>query len=466
MGLRFRLARYHILAILMLAALILPPSSSLPVAAGDPTNVQLAAQPLLSGFTLPTYMVPAGDGSGRLFVVEQAGRIQLIKSGTKQGTPFLDISSLVAYTVGGERGLYTVAFSPHYATDGNFYVNYARFSSDASQLGDIILARYHVSANADVADVARAQILLTVPHHQFSNHNGGTVAFGPDGYLYMSIGDGGSGGDPNGNGQNTQVLLGKMLRLDVSGVGAYTIPPSNPFVGNAAAGAPEVWAYGLRNPWRYSFDAPSGTLFIGDVGQNLFEEVDAVSAPVTPTGLNTHIPAVNFGWRTMEGNHCYDPVHPSTPLPSCNEAGLTLPVREYDHTTGDCAITGGFVYRGTRYPSLIGLYLYADYCSGRIWSLDQPSQGVWRNTLLLDTPYNIDSFGTDESGELYITTLGSGVGGNSIFQLVDNAVARAPAPHATATNISTPAPAPVPTSRPVTVSNSNTPTPLPAPTRH
>jgi len=457
MGLRFRLARYHILAILMLAAVILPPSPSLPVAAGDPTNVQLAAQPFLAGFALPTYMVPAGDGSGRLFLVEQAGRIQLIKNGTKQGTPFLDISSLVAYVVGGERGLYTVAFSPHYATDGNFYVNYARFSTDPLQLGDIILARYHVSANADVADAGSAQILLTVPHHLFSNHNGGTVAFGPDGYLYMSIGDGGSGGDPNGNGQNTQVLLGKMLRLDVSGAGGYTIPPTNPFVGNAMAGAPEVWAYGLRNPWRYSFDAPSGTLFIGDVGQNLYEEVDAV--PITAAGLN-------YGWNTTEGLHCYNPAT------GCSLAGITLPVREYSHkdandsSTGDCAITGGFVYRGTRYPSLIGLYLYADYCTGRIWSLDQSTPGVWRNTLLLDTPYNINSFGTDESGELYITTLGSGTSGNSIFHLVDNAIARAPTPHVTATNISTPAPAPVPTGRPVTVSNPNTPTPLPAPARH
>ncbi len=415
MGLRFRSIRAIFAVVLVSGTLIWP--ASLPVshvAAGDPTAVQLVAQPFLSGFSAPLYVTHAGDGSGRLFVVEQAGRIQLVKNGVKQATPFLDISSLVSYVAGGERGLYTIAFHPLYVSNGFFYVNYARASSDPNELGDIVLARYHVSANPDVADPASAQIVLVVPHHTYSNHNGGTVAFGPDGYLYLSIGDGGSGGDPNGNGQNTHVLLAKLLRLDVNpvhlaGNTTYVIPSTNPFYGNAAAGLPEIWAYGLRNPWRYSFDLPTGQLFIGDVGQNLFEEVDV--EPVATAGLN-------YGWNTMEGNHCYNPAT------GCTMTGLTLPALEYPHPDGsgngaaNCAVTGGFVYRGTRYPPLVGLYLYADYCSGRIWALDQPTPGgAWRNTLLLQAPYFINSFGEDQSGELYFTTLGSGTGGNSIIHL-------------------------------------------------
>jgi len=423
MGPRFRFVRAIFAVVLVSGALVWPASSPVSrVAASDPTAVRLVAQPFLSGFSAPQYVMHAGDGSGRLFVVEQAGRIQLVKNGVKQATPFLDISSLVTYAAGGERGLYTVAFHPQYTTNGFFYVNYARYSSDPNQLGDIVLARYHVSANADVADPTSAQIVLIVPHHTYANHNGGTVAFGPDGYLYFSIGDGGSGGDPNGNGQNTHVLLAKLLRLDINQNDPirgtpYAIPPTNPFAGNAAAGEPEIWAYGLRNPWRYSFDPPSSQLFIGDVGQNLFEEVDV--EPVTTAGLN-------YGWNVMEGNHCFNPADFNTPLSSCTITGLTLPVREYTHPDSsgngapDCAVVGGFVYRGTRYPPLVGLYLYADYCSGRIWALDQPTPvGAWRNTLLLQAPYFINSFGEDQSGELYFTTLGSGTGGNSIIHLAN-----------------------------------------------
>jgi len=414
MGPRFRFIRAVFALVLVSGAFMWPASSpTFHAAAGDPTAVRLVAQPFLSGFSAPQYVMHAGDGSGRLFVVEQAGRIQLVKNGVKQATPFLDISSLVTYAAGGERGLYTIAFHPQYVANGFFYVNYTRYSSDPNQLGDVVLARYHVSANPDTADPASAQIVLVVPHHTYSNHNGGTVAFGPDGYLYFSIGDGGSGGDPNGNGQNTQVLLAKLLRLDINQIDTvrgtpYAIPDTNPFATNGK-GAPEVWAYGLRNPWRYSFDPPTGQLFIGDVGQNLYEEVDAEPAAT---------PGLNYGWNVMEGNHCYNPAT------GCTMTGLTLPVLEYPHlnsngnSTGDCAIIGGFVYRGTRYPSLVGLYLYADYCSGRIWALDQPTlNGPWRNTLLLKAPYFISSFGEDQSGELYFTTLGSGTGGNSIIHL-------------------------------------------------
>jgi glucose/arabinose dehydrogenase len=335
-----------------------------------------------SGFNQPVNIAHAGDGSGRIFVVEKAGVIKLVRNGTVSATPFLDISGLVQ-SAGGEQGLLGVAFPPGFSTKQYFYVDYTGLSGVT---GDTVVARYPVNVNPDVADPAGGVTILTQAQ-PFENHNGGHLAFGPDGFLYVALGDGGSGGDPFNNAQNLAVLLGKILRIDVeSGVSPYTIPTGNPF--NS-----EVWAYGLRNPWRFSFDRGTGDLFIADVGQNQFEEVNF--QPAASSG------GENYGWNIMEGMHCFTD-------PACSQAGLTLPVAEYDHLSGDCSVTGGFVYRGTQYPSLQGIYLYGDFCSGRIWGLRRNGL-VWENQLLLDTTLNISSFGEDEAGNLYVADMTAGV---------------------------------------------------------
>ncbi len=393
-------------ALVVVALLVVP---SLPasggVVAADPAAVKLITSSFVGGFSAPVYATHAGDGSGRLFVVEQTARLRIIKNGARLDTPFLDLTSVVA--VGGERGLFSVAFHPQYAANGYLYVNYTSKAVGGRQLGDLVLARYRVStANPDIADPASEQIVLTIPHSGQTNHNGGTVAFGPDGYLYWSTGDGGGGGDTYNNGQrlvsdpadrNRDARLGKLLRLDVDGGSPYAIPPGNPFAGVGNTGADEIWAYGLRNPWRFAFDfgASPAMLYIGDVGQGLYEEVNAV--PAASAG-------VNYGWKTREGAHCYN-------APTCSTAGLTDPVWEYAHGTGDCSITGGFVYRGAKYPQMVGLYLYADYCTGRVWGLDR-SGGTTRHALLLDTPYQVTSFGQGEDGELYLLH-----GGGTIYRL-------------------------------------------------
>jgi glucose/arabinose dehydrogenase len=326
----------------------------------------------------------AGDNTGKLYVVERAGRIRLIDNGTLLPTPFLDISTSVLS--GGEQGLLGLAFPPGYATTGRFYVNYTRVPD-----GNTVIARYQRTANPNVADPASDNILLTIPQ-PFANHNGGQLAFGPDGFLYIGLGDGGSGGDPQNNAQNDNSLLGKILRIDVeSGVSPYAIPPTNPFVSTAGARG-EIWAIGLRNPWRFSFDRLTGDLYIADVGQSSFEEVNF--QPATSPG------GENYGWRIMEGSHCFGD-------PACSSAGLILPVAEYDHGQG-CSITGGFVYRGQAYPRIQGVYIYADFCSGRFWGLKNDNT-VWRNELLLAEPHSISSFGEDEAGNLYATDLGAGI---------------------------------------------------------
>ncbi len=364
----------------------------------------IAIGPPISGFAAPVHITNAGDGSGRLFVVEQGGTIRLLKNGVVQSTLFLDISGLVSCC--GERGLLSVAFPPGYANLGHFYVYYTNTS------GNIVLARYGLTSNPDVADASSAQIVLTINHPTFSNHNGGQLVFGPDdGYLYMGTGDGGGGGDPNGNGQNTNVLLGKLLRLDVESGGAtYAVPATNPFVGRAGFRS-EIWAYGLRNPWRLSFDRVTHDLYIGDVGQNLYEEVDF--QPVASGG------GQNYGWNIMEGFHCYNAT-------TCNMTGLTLPVTEYTHSSGDCAVTGGFVYRGTQFPSLQGIYFYADYCTGRLRGLQFTPSG-WQSKVLDVAGFPISSFGEDEAGEVYLTDYSGG----AIAQLM--AAPTTPAATATAT---------------------------------
>jgi len=314
--------------------------------------------------------------------VEQAGTIRTLDNAV--APPFLDIRDRVLS--GGERGLLSVAFPPGFAQTRRFYVNYTRTPDGAT-----VVSRFLVPSGSAVADSATETVLLTVPQ-PFANHNGGQLAFGPDGYLYIGMGDGGSGGDPQNNGQNKETLLGKILRIDVeAGQAPYAVPPGNPFLSdNAARG--EIWALGLRNPWRFSFDRVTGDLYIGDVGQNLYEEID-----FQPNGSAG---GENYGWNVMEGAHCYGAV-------SCNSTGLVLPVAEYAHGQGDCSVTGGIVYRGAEFPLLQGTYLYGDYCSGRIWGLKRTG-AVWETSLLTDTTHQISAFGEDEAGNLFIAAYGTG----------------------------------------------------------
>jgi hypothetical protein len=336
----------------------------------------------------PLGIVNAGDS--RLFIIEQGGRIRILSSGAALSTPFLDVSSLVS--TGSERGLLGLAFHPNYPATPYFYIDYT------NSAGDIVIARYRVSmTDNNVADPASRLALLTVPHPTDANHNGGQLAFGPDGKLYVGTGDGGGGGDTPNNAQNLSVLLGKVLRLDVNAPAPY-IPTSNPFVGTPGARG-EIWAYGLRNPWRFAFDSSTGDLFIGDVGQDAWEEIDR--QPAVSAG------GQNYGWRLMEGTYCYNP--PT----ACDPGGLTAPIIEYGHGSGDCAVIGGARYRGAL-AGLAGMYLYGDYCSGRIWGATPNAQGVWGSTLLIDTSYSISSFGEDINHELYV----SDVNGGGIYRIL------------------------------------------------
>jgi len=341
-----------------------------------------------AGLQSPVYATYAPDSSDRLFVVEQIGRIRVIKDGHLLAAPFLDIRTLVVS--GGERGLLSVAFHPDFASTGVFVVNYTRASSKADDVGDTVIARYRVTQpGADVANPTTGQTLLVIDQPQ-ANHNGGLAAFGPDGMLYIGMGDGGAASDlgaghaPEGNGQSLTTLLGKMLRIQVGRTGPYTIPGGNPNLG--AGTRPEIWAYGLRNPWRFSFDRATDDLYIGDVGQNAWEEIDV--QPAAKNGLN-------FGWPVWEGSHW-------------NRGGSltndTKPAAEYSHDGGNCSVTGGYVYRGEKIPSLQGFYFYGDYCSGRLWSLVSLG-GQWHASAILDTDLLISSFGEDEAGELYIVDL-------------------------------------------------------------
>ncbi len=342
---------------------------------GMPT-VQLAVQEVASGLGSPVHLTaPAGDG--RLFVVEQAGRIRIVRGGELLATPFLDIDSIVQG--GAERGLLSMAFHPQYATNGFFYVNY----SDNS--GDTRVVRYSVTADPNVADPGSAKILLTI-EQPFPNHNGGQLAFGPDGMLYIGMGDGGSGGDPLGSGQDLGTLLGALLRIDVDGGDPYAVPPDNPFVGVGSA-RDEIWAFGLRNPWRFSFDPPSGLIFIADVGQNAWEEVSVAPA---------NSAARNYGWNVMEGLHCFGAA-------TCDQTGLTLPAVEYANGSIGCSVIGGFVYRGSAIPETVGHYFYSDYCSGWLRSFryvqgSATDEREWE----VGSVGGVLSFGVDAQGELYI----------------------------------------------------------------
>ena len=352
--------------------------------AGPQPAPTLTLQVVTQGLTNPLFLTsPPGD-SVRLFIVGQDGRIRIVRNDTLLPTAFLDISGHVSG--GSEQGLLGLAFHPNFRTNGWLYVNY----TDGA--GDTRVVRYTVSADPNVVDSTTGDTVLAVPQ-PFANHNGGMVVFGADGYLYVGLGDGGSGGDPQGNGQNRHALLGKILRLDVDHGSPYTIPASNPFANDTAARG-EIWDYGLRNPWRFSFDRSTGDLYIGDVGQDAWEEVD-----VEPHGAGG---GVNYGWNIMEGAHCY----PSGP---CNTNGLALPAVEYSHADG-CAVIGGYVYRGTRIQALSGQYFYSDLCSGWVRSF-RFSLGAVRDkrdwTSQINPGNDVTSFGEDARGELYVI-MGSG----------------------------------------------------------
>ena len=340
-----------------------PPSAS---TFPDPNAYQW--QMIASGLQRPVDLQP--DGSGRLFILEKAGRIRIIENEQLLNEPFLDITDRVG-SRGNEQGLLGLAFHPQYGENGWFYVNY----TDTN--GDTVLARFQVSSDANRSDPGSELRLLGVDQ-PYPNHNGGALAFGPDGYLYAGLGDGGAAGDPQGNAQSLDTLLGKILRLDVDSGEPYAIPGDNPF-GN------EIWAYGLRNPWRLSFDTATGDLYIGDVGQGEWEEIDFLAAGSAG--------GANFGWDHREGAHDYEGGGP---------AGMIDPVAEYSHPEGGCSVSGGYVYRGAM-PEWNGIYLYGDYCTGIIWGLFRSVAG-WQEQQLFDVDVTITSFGQDENGEVYLVS--------------------------------------------------------------
>ena len=335
------------------------------------------------GLARPVDIRSANDGSGRIFIIEKYGAIRIFENGQLLDAPFLDISGRVNDD-GNEMGLLGLVFDPDYEQNGFFYVNYT------GQGGNTFISRFQAAENS--ADPASEKILLTVAQ-PFPNHNGGALDFGPDGYLYIGLGDGGSAGDPLGNGQNLNTLLGKILRIDVEHGDPYAIPADNPFIDDDAS--PEIWGYGLRNPWRFSFDRATGDLYIGDVGQDTWEEIDFVQS--RQSGLN-------FGWNYIEGNHAYQGSQPPASLQ------LTFPVAEYKHT-GGCSVTGGYVYRGSM-SEWNGIYLFGDYCLGTVRGLIH-SNGQWQSQVMFETGVTITSFGQDGSGEIYFSS-----DNGSIYQLI------------------------------------------------
>ena len=352
------------------------------------TSLQLAVMEVVNGLNRPVHLTaPVGDT--RLFVVEQPGRIRIVQGGQLLPTPFLDIASIVRST-GNEQGLFSLAFHPQYAANGFFYVNYT------DQSGDTRVARYSVTGNANVADPASEKLILAIDQ-PFGNHNGGQIAFGPDGMLYVGMGDGGSGGDPQGNGQNLNTLLGALLRIDVDGGDPYAVPGDNPF-------GDEIWGFGLRNPWRFSFDAASfdassAMIYIADVGQNAWEEVNVAPA---------NSAARNYGWNVMEGEGCFGGG-------GCDQTGMTLPVIVYPTGSGGCSVIGGYVYRGAALPDIVGHYFYSDWCGGWLRSFKYGGGAATEPTEWdVGDIGSVLSFGVDGNGELYILSQ-NGI----VYRLVD-----------------------------------------------
>jgi hypothetical protein len=335
-----------------------------------------------NGLESPVFLTHAGDGSGRLFVVEQPGRVRVLDRGSLLPLPFLDITERVLS--GGERGLLGLAFHPDYRRNGRFFVNYTRKPDGAT-----VLAEFRCGSGPTMA--SRDERILMVVPQPYANHNGGIVAFGPDRYFYVGLGDGGSGGDPGNRAQNPEELLGKILRIAVDHGDPYGIPSDNPFA--REGGRPEIYALGLRNPWRFSFDSQTGELWVADVGQNTWEEIDLVTR------------GGNYGWRVMEGAHCFNPAL------FCQTDGLVFPLLEYPHEQGRCSIIGGYVYRGRAITGLVGQYVYGDFCSGEMFGLQRNRKGEASREprVILKTSLQISSFGEDESGELYVLDHGGGV---------------------------------------------------------
>lgn len=416
---------FFAIIILIVVGVFTPTLFRLPAFAQDAIDLPaVELTPVASGLFRPVHITHAGDGSGRLFVVEQAGRIMIL-DGEQASRPFLDISDRVespASGGGNEEGLLSVAFPRGYAKKGYFYVYYTQHT------GDNVLSRFFITDDPNQADRASEQQLLVFPHPQYRNHNGGQIAFGPDGYLYIGTGDGGGSGDPLGNGQDPSSLNGKLLRIDVEmdplkaqpgfrlskiywdyiwvprtenhTETPYRVPEDNPFIAEPEF-RPEIWALGLRNPWQFSFDRETGDLYIADVGQNRWEEVNIQPAD-SPGGEN-------YGWNIMEGEECYG-------ASDCQTAGLTLPVYVYPiFSAPECSITGGFVYRGDQIPALTGVYIFGDFCSGRIWGL-QNNGDAWQSRSLADTNFMISTIGEDEQGEVYVADMTGGV----IYALTGN----------------------------------------------
>ncbi len=341
-------------------------------------NVRVGIRQVASGFDQPLFITYANDNSNRLFVVEKGGKIKFL-----DGQIFLDITNRVGSS-GSEQGLLGLAFHPNYRVNRRFFVDYTDLN------GNTVVAEFRALDNGRRADPNSEKVILR-QEQPAANHNGGMLAFGPDGYLYIALGDGGGANDTYGNGQNLNTLLAKILRIDVDRGDPYSIPKDNPFVGRDNA-RPETWAWGLRNPWRFSFDRQTGDLYIADVGQNHWEEINYQRAGSKG--------GQNYGWPIMEGNHCLS-------SDQCNQEGLTLPVAEYSHELG-CSVTGGYVYRGKRFPALRGKYFFGDYCTGRIWSLQRAENANWVMKEETDTDLSISSFGEDQNGEIYVTDLAGG----------------------------------------------------------
>lgn len=346
-----------------------PPKST------DERRIATLVPVVTEGLENPLFLTQAGDGSGRLFVVEQPGRIRVLEGRALLPVPFLDITKQVLS--GGERGLLGLAFHPDYRRNGRFFVNYTRKPDGAT-----VVAEYRRGSLA-ISAVTEERILLIVPQ-PYPNHNGGMIAFGPDNYLYVGLGDGGSKGDPDNRAQNLGDLLGKILRIDVDQGDPYGIPMDNPFA--KEGGRAEIFASGLRNPWRFSFDFTTGNLWVADVGQSKWEEINVVSR------------GGNYGWRVMEGTHCFQP---ST---NCQTTTFSLPLYEYSHEKGRCSIIGGYIYRGQSIPSLAGTYVYGDFCSGEIFALQNPRRDrpFVEPRMILKTSLHISSFGEDAARELYV----------------------------------------------------------------
>ena len=346
-----------------------------------PSATEFGFTLVAAGFNRPLYLTHAGDSSGRLFLVEQSGKVWIIKDGAQQAQPYLDLSALISRSALGagftEQGLLGLAFHPQYAINGTFYVNYT------DRNGSTVVARYQVSqSNPDLADGGSGEIIFHLAQ-PYANHNGGHIAFGPDGYLYISLGDGGSANDPLGAGQNRALLLGSIVRIDVDSDPRYAIPDDNPFVGVANA-HDAIWAYGLRNVWRFSFDRATGDMYLADVGQNHWEEINF--QPADSKG------GQNYGWNAWEGYHTFAGGNAPDPV---------MPFFAYGREHG-CSVTGGYVYRGEALHDLTSTYIFGDFCSGSIWAAWRDFDLVWHVSLLLDTDYEISSFGEDEAGELYL----------------------------------------------------------------